>query len=400
MFSLLLFTSCNNQFDIVQDVTDSPVLVEDNDILSLSSSCNKQPLFDTLSNGLILERRDSLLYWDDMCFTERSVGMLCEDDRSACLNGVQYYWPYGIVYYKFDISVPPWERSTFASALNTIMNNTSIVFRYRYDDSVSNYIIFKKATKNNSFIGMQTGSQVINIVTVSTQTIIHEVMHSLGFFHEHCRSDRDNSIIIDSLNIKPLKWHNFQKYTAYYSGMDLGDFDFNSIMLYDSKITDTSFVFDTSILTMYKKSDGSPFYQGSTLSSDDINGIKSIYGPPFHRLEHHRLNIIDNSVNGYWEYYITENADSLIFYSDKECTSRQPLLYPRRVKIKQTVCTNNGYDLEYNTYYTTLTIPAGTVAYEIWHGYNYECYCNSDPYNINLTDNEVLIPHVPDVSFQ
>lgn len=113
-----------------------------------------------------------------------------------------------------------------------------------------------------------------------------------------------------------------------------------------------------------------------------------------------RLNIIDNSVNGYWEYYITENADSLIFYSDKECTSRQPLLYPRRVKIKQTVCTNNGYDLEYNTYYTTLTIPAGTVAYEIWHGYNYECYCNSDPYNINLTDNEVLIPHVPDVSFQ
>ena len=232
--SLLFFASCNQQLNDGVDNLDNIkncILEEELVFRPYTSSSNKQPVLVTLPNGLVLEKRDSLLYWDDMCFTDSSVGLLYEDDRSACIDGVQYYWPYGIVYYNFDISVAPWERSVFVSALNTIMNNTSIVFRYKYNNntSISNYIVFHKSTVNNSFVGMQTGSQVINIVSLDTQTIIHEVMHALGFFHEHCRQDRDNSIVIDSLNVKPQKWHNFQKYTDNYSGFDLGVFDFNSI---------------------------------------------------------------------------------------------------------------------------------------------------------------------------
>lgn len=179
--------------------------------------------------------------------------------------------------------------------------------------------------------------------------------------------------------------------------MDLGTFDENSIMLYDSIITDTSFVYNTSVATMYLIGGGT-FNQGSTLSNKDIEGVNSIYGPPFHRLEHHRLSIIEDGNIGFIEQFITEDADSLVFYADKECTTRQALLYPRRVKVRTRTRTNNGYNLQDDESYLEFTIPAGTKAYKIWYGYNYECYYNSNPYIINITRKEIVNEHVDDLT--
>jgi hypothetical protein len=42
---------------------------------------------------------------------------------------------------------------------------------------------------------------------------MHEVGHSLGFFHEHSRPDRDDFVEIVRNNIAPFRELNFEKYS-------------------------------------------------------------------------------------------------------------------------------------------------------------------------------------------
>ena len=42
-------------------------------------------------------------------------------------------------------------------------------------------------------------------------TPVHELVHTLGFVHEHTRPDRDNFISVNTDNIEPGKEKNFEK---------------------------------------------------------------------------------------------------------------------------------------------------------------------------------------------
>lgn len=61
---------------------------------------------------------------------------------------------------------------------------------------------------------------------------MHEMMHALGFRHEHVRHDRDDYIIIFWGNIKRGRESNFQKRS---NDMSVGPYDYDSIMHYDRK---------------------------------------------------------------------------------------------------------------------------------------------------------------------
>ena len=59
---------------------------------------------------------------------------------------------------------------------------------------------------------------------------MHEIGHSVGLWHEQCRNDRDNYLVIRDENVSPDMLYNFDKAGAQAS--EVGTFDFASIMLY------------------------------------------------------------------------------------------------------------------------------------------------------------------------
>lgn len=90
-------------------------------------------------------------------------------------------------------------------------------------------------SRNSSAVGMSGGMQIINIVNWGTQyTIVHELMHALGFFHEQSRPDRSTYVTINCNNVQggcngTLFNNNF---TIEDAAKPYGAYDFDSVMHY------------------------------------------------------------------------------------------------------------------------------------------------------------------------
>ncbi|XP_011161457.1 high choriolytic enzyme 1 [Solenopsis invicta] len=61
---------------------------------------------------------------------------------------------------------------------------------------------------------------------------MHEMMHTLGIYHEHSRPDRDKYVQVHYLNIIPEYRHNFNKYNDSFVTTFDYPYDYNSVMHY------------------------------------------------------------------------------------------------------------------------------------------------------------------------
>uniref|UniRef100_H2ZBH6 Metalloendopeptidase n=1 Tax=Ciona savignyi TaxID=51511 RepID=H2ZBH6_CIOSA len=163
-------------------------------------------------------------------------------------------------------------------AIEEININTCVEFVPRYvNDGRHDYVEFTKDGICSSAIGRQGGKQEVALgEDCNTKGgILHELMHILGFPHEHNRHDRDQHINVNWENITPEKRPSFQK--RQFEDLILKDFpyDIRSIIHFDS------FAFSSNGDPTLTDLSGFPLStQGTRMSATDIDKIKVVYGCP------------------------------------------------------------------------------------------------------------------------
>ncbi|CAD5215036.1 unnamed protein product [Bursaphelenchus okinawaensis] len=144
-------------------------------------------------------------------------------------------WPQGKIPYAISPHYTTHERALLARAVKQYHEKTCIRFVPRVGGE-GDYLFIGKVDGCFSEVGRTSGVQVLSLDNgcMEYATIIHEMMHVVGFYHEHERWDRDAFIDIIWQNIDRGALDQFGKVdlskTSYYGQ----PYDYKSILHYDS----------------------------------------------------------------------------------------------------------------------------------------------------------------------
>ncbi|XP_038582623.1 low choriolytic enzyme-like [Micropterus salmoides] len=156
------------------------------------------------------EYSEFLLEGDVMIPKTRNA-MKCLQGANSCL------WPKsanGKVEIPFIISdaYENTERNTIVQAMKGIESKTCISFIPQSTET--SYLSIESMNGCASLVGRTGGKQLVSMQRsgcLQNGIIQHELLHALGFYHEHTRSDRDQHVTINWQNILNGLAYNFQK---------------------------------------------------------------------------------------------------------------------------------------------------------------------------------------------
>lgn len=179
-----------------------------------------------------------------------------------------FKWPNSTVPYVLPAG--HFRRSIIQKGIEYLNTYTTLCLVPR--STQTDYVEFIARDGNWSMIGRTGGRQEISVENDNMGTVIHEIMHALGFRHTHCREDRDKFVSINMGNVEKGQEHNFEKCVDKQS--NLGTYDFTSCMHYPSY----GFAVREGLKTMTRK-DGNTEEMGQweSMSATDISNISLVY---------------------------------------------------------------------------------------------------------------------------
>jgi len=202
--------------------------------------------------------------------------------RNAIRN-LNHRWPNGVVYYRISSAFPSSTRSTIIEAMREIETNTkhgsTNCIKFVERTTQHDYIYIQKNSGCHSKIGRQGGAQELSLGTgcEGKGTMMHELNHALGFWHEQNRYDRDTYVTIHTSNIASQHQHDFTKHSSRDMNTQGSPYDFGSIMHYGAY----TFAIDKSqpsISPKAGKAVGVTMGQRLAMSSHDVERIQKLYG--------------------------------------------------------------------------------------------------------------------------
>lgn len=171
----------------------------------------------------------------DMVLSDDQMNYLFSGDSNKRfgLASPIFRWPEGTVFYDFDPSIQPADKSVIVEAMNYIQKVSCVRFKVK-DKAAQHYVLIKHGRACSSKVGMRRGGpqqMIIDGTLCSRGSIIHELLHCLGFLHMHMSDERDEHIDINWKNVKDDAKVNFKRITAHVS-MFKTDYDYDSITHY------------------------------------------------------------------------------------------------------------------------------------------------------------------------
>ncbi|XP_052069030.1 uncharacterized protein LOC127708227 [Mytilus californianus] len=106
-------------------------------------------------------------------------------------------------------------------------------------------------------------------------TVLHEIMHTLGFWHEHTRPDRDQYIKVNYDNVMQGHYYDYNKMDPTETGQNDKKYDYYSIMHYSTRTFAKDRQKPTFEPTQHVKMPD--IGQRKYLSDIDIKGIRQLY---------------------------------------------------------------------------------------------------------------------------
>lgn len=257
----------------------------------------------------------------DMVFTEdqfKSIEEIYSQNKSVAISLTSRRWPDFTI--KYSIASNFNNPSRVYSAIQTIesqidcinfveINCTDPEFTISRTSrtlggtgssacETDDYIKFISGSGNvsSSNVGRIGGKQFVTISNAAgSGTVIHEIGHALGLWHEHQRLDRDNYVIYNPQNAQNGSGANF---TTPQAQVSVGPFDFNSIMIY------SSFTFSNGNGPVLTKLNGDTFTgQSVSFSPGDIAVLESIYSDPTIPIANTSRTLIDYEASPDTQYF-------------------------------------------------------------------------------------------------
>ncbi|CAG2110890.1 unnamed protein product [Medioppia subpectinata] len=143
-------------------------------------------------------------------------------------------WLNGRVPYVISDTFSANNKALILSAIENFKNNTCVTFERRTPQDVD-YVLITGGQGCNSPVGRQGRAQNVTLGEgcLYLHTILHELMHSIGFLHEHQRYDRDDYIVIHWQNIRRGMEYEFNKIERSNSTDLELEYDYKSVMQYE-----------------------------------------------------------------------------------------------------------------------------------------------------------------------
>lgn len=166
-------------------------------------------------------------------------------------------------------------------SLETLANATCIKFVNHTNEI--DFVTVSGDTKHcSSKVGRRGGEQFVKLVNrtvgegcFKVASVIHEFVHTLGFYHIHKGADRDNHVRIIWENVIPAKKHKLLIKAGYNELTDFGvGYDYDSIMHYSG----TAFSVNGKVtIETVDGSWNSRIGQRQGLSKGDVDRINRMY---------------------------------------------------------------------------------------------------------------------------
>ncbi|XP_051160819.1 uncharacterized protein LOC127281246 [Leptopilina boulardi] len=194
----------------------------------------------------------------------------------SVIKNSEMKWPNGIIRYKISKIYNQSNYDMIRRAMDIIEYNTNKCIQFKGKKKKTKDYIFILDKENygcGSHVGRQKGKQDLfleqPICLEKLGTIIHELLHAVGLFHEHVRPDRDKYVRIFKNNIKTGVRDNFEIEDEENIRFDF-DYDYGSIMHYSTN----SFAKTIHLNTMRPRKPNIVIGQRERLSATDIKKLK------------------------------------------------------------------------------------------------------------------------------